>query len=112
MMSTVATAPPVRRTYVQEVRCPGCGRIRELTDRHVRKVGDQITLCTLCRFPARRIAPTITDRRFWLRRYSDDDIALMAEALFGACDRAAIAAWRHRLNIPPPCSGENSNNNK
>lgn len=101
MMSPVTT--PLRRTYLQTVRCPGCGRLRELTDRHVRRGGSKHTLCNLCRFPARRIPPTNSDRRFWLRNYSDDEIALMAEAISdGVASRAEISAWRIKLGVQEP----------
>jgi len=100
------TTTSVRRTYSQTVKCPGCGRFRELTDRHVRRGGTSTTLCNLCRFPPRQIPVSNTDRRFWLRRYSDEDIALMAEAICAnaerIADRGAIYAWRVRLNIPEP----------
>lgn len=101
-MARVTTVVSVRHTYVKTVCCPGCGRSRELTARHVLRGGAEKTLCNLCRFPPRKLAPTNTERRYWLRRYSDEEIALMAEALFGACDRASIHAWRRRLNIPLP----------
>jgi hypothetical protein len=96
----VELAGYVRRTNLRSVICPGCGRVRELTDRHVRKIGSEKTLCNLCRFPARRLPPTNTERRYWLRRFTDDEIAEMAEALFGApADKANIYAWRQRLDI-------------
>lgn len=99
----MATVASVRRTYSQTVACPGCGRPRELTDRHVRRGGSEKTLCNLCRFPSRKIPPTDTDRRFWLRRYSDEDIAQMAEAITGRmADRASIYLWRTRLKIEEP----------
>lgn len=99
----MSTTTSVRRTYSQTVRCPGCGRPRELTDRHVRRGGADKTLCNLCRFPARKLAITDTERRFWLRHYSDEEIALMAEAISGKqADRSEIAAWRVRLNIAAP----------
>lgn len=93
----------MRRTYSQTVRCPGCGRLRELTDRHVRRGGAEKTLCNLCRFPARKLEITNTERRFWLRRYTDEQIALMAEAISnGVANRLEIQAWRIRLNIQEP----------
>lgn len=93
----------MRRNYSQTVRCPGCGRLRELTDRHVRRGGAETTLCNLCRFPARRLPPTNAERRFWLRRYTDEQIAQMAEAVFGGeSDHANIYAWRLRLKIEEP----------
>lgn len=99
------TATSARRTYLQTIRCPGCGRLRELTDRHVRRGGAETTLCNLCRFPARRIPPSNTERRYWLRRFTDEDLACFAEALFGECDRASIAIWRLRLAIKEPVNG-------
>lgn len=92
----------MRRTYSQTVACPGCGRLRELTDRHVRRGGSETTLCNLCRFPARILPPTNTERRFWLRRFKDEELIDMAEAIFGGCDPASIAAWRVRLKIKEP----------
>lgn len=92
----------MQRTYVRTVPCPKCGRPRELTDRHVRRGSAHLTLCNLCRFPARSLPPTNTERRWWLRNYSDEEIASMAEAIFGGADRANIYAWRLRLNIAEP----------
>lgn len=92
----------MRRTYHRTVFCPGCGRPREVTDRHVRRGTVTTTLCNLCRFPARRIPPTNTERRFWLKRFSNEEIVMMAEALFGGCDRANVEAWRIRLGIEEP----------
>lgn len=101
MMSSVATATDARRVYMQTVRCPGCGRVRELTDRHVRK--GRVTLCNLCRFPARKLPPTNADRRFWLSSFSDEEIALMAEAISdGHANRSTIHTWRIRLNVQAP----------
>lgn len=91
-------------TYLRIVPCPKCGRPRELTDRHVRRGGAHLTLCNLCRFPARKMPPTMKDRRWWLIHYSDEEIALMAEALFGGCDRTSVYEWRRTLNIPEPTS--------
>lgn len=103
MMSAVATVTGARRVYLQTVRCPGCGRLRELTDRHVRRGRCETTLCNLCRFPARKLPPTNADRRFWLSHYSDEEIALMAEAISGGqADRAQIHTWRQRLNVQSP----------
>lgn len=48
------------------------------------------------------LPPTNRERRWWLRNYSDEEIALMAEALFGGADRANIYAWRVRLKIAEP----------
>jgi len=54
----------------------------------------------LCRFPARLLHPTNTERRFWLDRFSDDEIAEMAAAVFGApADLARIASERRRLAV-------------
>jgi hypothetical protein len=103
MMAPVAQATRARYVYLRTVRCPGCGRLRELTDRHVRKGRCEATLCNLCRFPARKLPPTIADRRFWLSNYADEEIALMAEAIFGRrANRASISAWRIRLNVASP----------
>lgn len=92
-----------RRTYSQTIYCPGCGRPRELTDRHVRRGGTEKTLCNLCRFPPRKLAITNTERRFWLRRYTDEEIALMAESISnGIANRMEIRSWRVRLEIAEP----------
>lgn len=82
--------------------CPGCGRLREVTERHVRRGNVDKTLCNLCRFPARKLPPTNRERRFWLRRFKDEEIAMMAEALFGGSDLENIKAWRVRLKVDEP----------
>ena len=59
----------------------------------------------LCRFPPRKTPVSNTERRFWLRLYSDEEIALMAEALtLGefVANRAEIRAWRERLEVEEP----------
>jgi hypothetical protein len=99
----VEVATRVRRNYSQTVVCPGCGRLRELTDRHVRRGGSETTLCNLCRFPARKLPPTNVERRWWLELYTDEEIGIMAEAMFGGnCDHANIYAWRLRLKVDEP----------
>lgn len=80
--------------------CPSCGTAREASDRHVRR--GAIRLCNLCRFPARRLPPTDRERRFWLKRFSDDEISMMATALFGSSDLLNIKAWRERLKVDEP----------
>jgi hypothetical protein len=60
------------------------------------------TLCILCRFPARRLPATDAERRFWLARFSDDEIAMMSQAIFGAGDMDNVIAWREKLQVDEP----------
>ena len=66
----------------REIVCPGCGGLRVLTARHARRAAGSYgrpTLCKRCRTPR---PPTDSDRRYWLRRFSDEDIVLLAWAFW------------------------------
>jgi hypothetical protein len=68
----------------REVICPGCGDRRTLSIRHARRNAGSYgrpSLCKLCRTP-RPKPPTDSDRRYWLERFSDEDIVLLAWAFW------------------------------
>ena len=53
----------------------------------------------LCRHPAKHEPPTDSDRRFWLRKFSDVELRDMAYAL--GVEHASVenvTNWRQRLN--------------
>lgn len=56
----------------------------------------------LCRFPARRLPPTNAERVFWLSKFSDDEIAMMSQALFGTGEMESVTIWRARLKVVEP----------
>jgi hypothetical protein len=85
-------------TYRREVFCPGCGRPREISDRHARRT-EEPTLCVACRHPGKHLPPGDSDRRFWLERFSDEEIVLMVEAMTDRkADLDRIRWWRKELN--------------
>lgn len=57
----------------------------------------------LCRNPSKKAAPDDKDRRFWLRRFSDQAICEMAIGISGAAEEnfdaalKEVCAWRDRL---------------
>lgn len=78
-----------------EIVCPGCGRRRTVSERNARR---NPATCMLCRNPSKRRAPDDSDRRFWLKRFSDLEIAEMAINIDGAADdifEAALAEVRN-----------------
>lgn len=88
---------PVRRrlTPVREVVCPSCGQRRTVSDRQARR---GTTLCKLCRYPHTRLRPEDKDRRFWLERFSDEEILDLALGVFGHLGSIShIRAWRRKL---------------
>ncbi len=88
-----------KTTYRREVTCPNCGGIREVSDRHARRT-ETATLCVACRNPSKHDPPSDTDRRYWLERFSDQEIVRMTEAM---CDQKAdlanIQRWRKQLGL-------------
>ena len=84
-------------SYTKEVFCPGCGRPRDISDRHARRT-EEPRLCVACRFPAKKQPPGDADRRYWLERFTDDEIILMVEAMTDQhADAERIAWWRKEL---------------
>jgi len=79
----------------REYICPGCGRRRTVDARTARRKPQS---CNLCRHPGKHKPPDNKDRRFWLQRFSDEEILHMALGIFGGeGDLAIIAYWRTRL---------------
>jgi hypothetical protein len=91
------TVEPKRR-----VRCPSCGGVRWLSSRNARSVenGEASGLCQTCRNPRAPATPEERDAvmRWWLDRYSDEELADLALGLGfeGACAEG-VAAQRARL---------------
>jgi len=56
-----------------------------------------------CRRCSRGLAPNLpndADREWWLRRFSDEEIAELTEALCGSGSVEAVRSWRARLFRP------------
>lgn len=88
-VAAVSTIEPTR-----DVICPMCGGRRRVSGRHARRS----PVCSLCRHPAKIKAPEDKDRRFWLERFSDDEILDIAHGIFDKeGDLATIQAWRSHL---------------
>jgi hypothetical protein len=83
-----------------EVTCLSCGQLTigaRQERRH--RLGDTTSFrCRLCRFPGRSLAVDDDARLWWLRQFSDEEIATMAAAVFGAtADLKRVARERARL---------------
>jgi hypothetical protein len=90
----------VTSTYTEEVprdvTCPSCGGVRRVSRRHARR--NPQNPCPLCRRPQRRQPPTDSDRRFWLRAFSDDEIIDIVLGMFDQRgDIEVVRAWRSLL---------------
>ena len=89
----------IAASSTREIVCPGCGRRRTVSDRNARRKPQN---CNLCRHPGKRKAPDDSDRRFWLKHFSDKEILEMAEGIFGdepeaKGDPGTVRAWRSLL---------------
>jgi hypothetical protein len=79
----------------REVICPGCGRRRVLSDRNARRNPQN---CNLCRHPDKVKPPDDSDRRFWLKQFSDKEILDIALGIFdqeGSLE--SVREWRENL---------------
>lgn len=86
---SVALAP------VREWVCPGCGRTRTLSERNARR---KPQTCNLCRSQNKYKPPDDSDRRFWLKLFSDREIVDIVFGLFeeeGSLE--SVREWRARL---------------
>lgn len=79
----------------QLVRCPSCNSLRSVSSRHARRKPESCRSCKRV-----REEPKGAYQAFWLKRFSDDEICLMAEAIFnrprGSADPAVVASARIR----------------
>ena len=79
----------------RELICPGCGRLRLVSSRTARRVPKT---CNLCRHPSQYRPPTDSDRRFWLKSFTDREIVDLAFAIFDEIvDAENVHSWRERL---------------
>jgi hypothetical protein len=78
------------------VRCPVCGSSRPLSGRSFRRIRQEgPTACTWCRRGPGPVRDT--QRLWWLSRFSDDELAALAAAMFGHGNPEAVRSWRVRL---------------
>ena len=93
-------APATAVTRTCEIVCPGCGRRRVVSERNARRAPKT---CMLCRNPSKRGAVDDSDRRFWLKKFSDQAICEMAMGISNASEEhfeialAEIRSWRSFL---------------
>lgn len=82
----------------QLIRCPACNSLRSVTSRHARRNPGRCRGCT-----------KEDDSRgkytsFWLKRFTDEEICFMAEAVFdcpeGSASQALVASARTRVTNP------------
>lgn len=76
MSTTVARGPE----NVVDVQCPNCGGWRTITARSARRASEK---CKLCLNSPEVKEPTDADMLFWLRRFDDHDLLLIAWAWSG-----------------------------
>lgn len=86
-MSVAVEAPAL-----VEVTCsnPACGRVRLVSTETARKIryGRASGLCLPCgKMAGPNVRVTASMRRFWLDRFTEEQIVEMAEALFGPRSR-------------------------
>lgn len=83
------------------VRCKNCGEPREVTARQAGRAG----LCRACLWPP-KVGVTDMHRKYWLKHFSDNELAAMATELVGDFVRPAVFT-AHRVALlgsadPPP----------
>jgi hypothetical protein len=85
-----------KATELTVVECPECGRQRSVSARTARRGAGR---CRLCLSGDGVIEPPDDDdRRYWLERFSDEEIAEIVWFTFGhRPDRAHICSERERL---------------
>lgn len=78
--------------------CKGCGSDFTRSARFARMIrcGEQEQMCRRCLRPSKARPITDTDRRYWLTRFSDMEIACLAAAYF---DCALKPALEHVANV-------------
>ena len=97
-MATATQPAPVM------IRCPVCGCARSVSPRQARRYEDGIGLCRPCsrgRVVERSTEPIM---RRWLEHFSDEDLVLLARAVWNRRGGSieAVAEHRRRLQVPEP----------
>lgn len=66
----------------ERITCPACGGERWVSRRHALAIqaGEHLNLCRPCRYES-QVKPTERYRKWWLDRYSMEDIRQMAAGL-------------------------------
>lgn len=81
----------------QLVRCPACNSLHVVSARHARRSPGR---CRNCKQTRAESKDQYTS--FWLQRFSDEDICLMAEAVFerppGSASQTLVASARSKVN--------------
>jgi hypothetical protein len=97
-VSTTVAATTTRVDERVDVSCSRCDLTYELGVGQARKVAtDQAPgVCPCCRYRERH-PPDEDDRAWWLRRFTDAEIAEMGRALFGVGSVETVSQWRARL---------------
>jgi hypothetical protein len=88
----------------------GCGLTFVAQANYAAKIrrGVHRQLCRRCARDAHRKYPRARaddeDRAFWLERFDDDAIVVIALAMFGRASLSSIASERERLGVPQPAA--------
>jgi hypothetical protein len=79
-------------------RCEDCGTSFTRSARFARMIrcGDQEQKCRRCLRPSKAAPVTDTDRRYWLTRFSDMEIASLAVTVFDCAFKPAARRTRCR----------------
>jgi predicted RNA-binding Zn-ribbon protein involved in translation (DUF1610 family) len=67
------------------VKCPGCGNVRDVSVRQMRRLRNQNVdaRCTLCRAFSSDVKFEQSHRNYWLKRHSMEWIVETAEMIWG-----------------------------
>lgn len=80
----------------QLIRCPACNSLHSVSARHARR---QPTHCRQCKKSKNESKNDYTT--FWLKRFTDEEICFMAEAIFdcpeGSANRTLVASVRSKV---------------
>jgi hypothetical protein len=74
----------MRVAVLEALRCPSCGTVRQFSPAHesrIRSGKAELTKCRDCRRP--RPKATERERRWWLARFSAEEIREMGRAIWG-----------------------------
>lgn len=99
----VVESGPRSSHSVVTVRCTNCGGHRDVSRRQSLRAAP---LCSDCRFP--RTVPPVTDddRRWWLERFADDELAMIASMIFRRYVEPQVIQCRRKELLAASANGD------